>query len=533
MRPDPGPPALPARLLVAWFRFGLNGSIARFLRFAQAARRAGHRVDFASLTGETRPEWPDLPGILGPDDLARGRWDAVMVPGAGNERDPLESLAALRHERFGRRLQHVLNDASGLARFAAVNAHFAPDTIVFNNSAWTPPEMRRLTARAFHVLPGAVDAALFHPKEPGAASAASHRGPWAVGTYARKNLPAVLDAVESLGRDVTLHVFGAIPGEWADRVDRSAARGRLIPAGDLFGEALARWYRTLDAFVAVESSAGWCNPAAEAMASGLPCVVGPGGTKDFVDPGRNASLVAAPEGAAIADGLRAFLADPAKARALGAAAADSMLRFGWDDYAARLVDLATAPVPRPYYRVPELGLLGKWDPAERLAGLEPLLAEAAGASVLDLGAAEGLVSATMARAGARVVHAFELDPARVRAAADLLERCESADSEARVADLSDWNAFTRVAGDVLRDRYDIVLFLGLYHHLPEGARAAALRGALARDAGLVPALRDAGWALHSEQQGNADTGWLGLFRRDPAGSRRIPAPQEPAAEVTR
>lgn len=520
-----------ARFLIAWFRFGLNGSIARFLRFAEEAVQAGHSVDFVSLTGETRREWPRGPEILGPEALARGRWDAVMVPGAGDGRDPLQRLADLRDPRFGRRIQHVLNDAARIDRFAEVNAHFAPDTIVFNNSAWTPFDMRRLGAREYHVLPGAVDTVRFAPRAD-RGDAPARRGRAAVGAYARKGLDAVLDAMELLSADATLHVFGEIPGETARRADALAARGRLLPAGDLFGDALARWYRGLDAFVAVESSAGWCNPAAEAMASGLPCVVGPGGTGDFVRPGRNALRVDEPSGAAIAQALDALLADPERARTLGAAAAEAMRRFSWEDWSAELVHIATAPAPRPYYRAPELGLFGKWDPAERLAGLEPLLAEAAGASVLDLGAAEGLVSAAMVRAGARVVHAFERDPDRVAAARELLgglgtleELCAGA------ADLSDWDAFARAHAGVLRPRYDVVLFLGLYHHLPPAARDAALRGALARadrwfalrtPPALGAAARraleqaDPGWTLHAENEGNEDTGWLGILRREPA-----------------
>ncbi len=538
----------PLRVLAAWFRFGLNGSIARVLRFAEEARRSGHSVELGSLTGETRREWPQGPEILGPRELAAGRWDAVIVPGAGD--GPLQRLADLRDPRFGRRIQLVLNDASRLDRFAEVNAHLAPDTIVFNNSAWTPFDMRRLQARAYHVLPGAVDAARFAPRagdpprRPG--------GRFAVGTYARKGLPWVLDAMERLGAGVTLYVYGEIPGESAARADALAARGRLVPAGELFGDALARFYRGLDAFVAVETSAGWCNPAAEAMASGLPCVVGTGGTGDFVDPDRNAVRLDEADGGAIAGALDALRADPARAAALGAAAAETMRRFPWSGWSRDLLRLVTAPAPRPYYRDPGRGLFGKWDPAERLRGLEPVFAEARGAAVLDLGAAEGLVSGALARAGARVLHAFERDPGRVEAATVLLRGIEGpVEARAEAADLADWGAFTRTFADVLRPRYDVVLFLGLYHHLPPGSRDAALRGALARaerwfavrtPPSLAGAARRvieggaAGWTLHSAAEGDGDTGWLGIFRRETAGRAARPqrvadAPSFAAHEV--
>src|SRR5512144_2236637 len=126
--------AQPARLLVAWFRFDSNGSIGRFVRFARAASALGHRVDFVSLTGETSTPWPGL-RVLAPSEL-EGRYDAVMVPGAGNDADPLDLLAGLTDERFGRRVQHVLNDASRLDRFVRVNELLAPDLVVLNNSHW-------------------------------------------------------------------------------------------------------------------------------------------------------------------------------------------------------------------------------------------------------------------------------------------------------------------------------------------------------------------------------------------------------------
>lgn len=534
----------PLRVLVAWFRFGLNGSIARVLRFAEEAGRMGHSVEFASLTGETRREWPEGPAILGAEGLTAGRWDAVLVPGAGE--GPLQRLADLRDPRFGRRIQLVLNDAARLDRFAEVNAHFAPDTIVFNNSAWTPYDMRRLQARAYHVLPGAVDTARFAPRAAGAARRGDGR--FVVGAYARKGLDAVLDAMDRLGPGATLHVFGEIPGETAARADALAARGRLVPAGELFGDALARWYGGLDAFVSVETSAGWSNPVAEAMASGLPCVAGRGGTVDFVEPGRNALRVDEATGTAIAAALEALRADPARAAVLGRAAAATMRRFPWSEWSRELLRLVAAPAPRPYYRDVERGLFGKWDPEERLRGLEPVLAEARDASVLDLGAAEGVVSGALARAGARVLHAFERDPERVAAAAALLGGMDGPDeTRAETADLADWAAFARSFADSLRPRYDIVLFLGLYHHLPADARDASLRGALARaerwfavrtPPSLAAAARrviedGAGWSLHSAAKGDEDTGWLGIYRRETAGRDASRTPRVPVAHPER
>lgn len=531
------------RLLVAWFRFGLNGSIGRFVRFARAVAPLGHRVDFVSLTGETSTPWPDLPRVLGPEDLD-GSWDAVMVPGAGNEDDPLDLLAQLRDDRFGRRVQHVLNDASRLERFVRVNELLRPDLVVLNNSHWTPPDLRRLTAREFHVLPGAVDVDVFSPGRRARASGAPAR--LQVGAYARKNLAPVLDALELLPGDAELHLFGEVPGELAGRTDRLAARGRLVPHGELFDDSLATFYRGLDVFVAAETAAGWCNPAAEAMACAVACVATRAGTIDFVQPDENAIQIGSAQPDVLADAVARLAADPAARRRLGERAAASMRRFSWSDYAAKLVALVASSTRSAYYRSPSLGLHGKWDPAERLAGLEPILADARNATVLDLGAAEGMVAAEMARAGARVVHAFEIDADRVAAARDLLGSFRGVEFVARRADVGDWDAFLRGAADVLVPRYDVVLFLGLLHHLPVAAQGRALEGAIARAgrwfalrtpadaagvADLVARCRRHGlWLVHTSE-GQGDVGWLGLFRRASATADASPRDRVPAKDA--
>ncbi len=101
---------LSKRIVVAWFRFTLNGSIGRFIHFARQVAPWGHEVDFLSLTGETTTDWPDFPGrVLTPAEAEGRTWDAVMVPGAGNANTPnrtmgwgiLDALAAVRARRPG------------------------------------------------------------------------------------------------------------------------------------------------------------------------------------------------------------------------------------------------------------------------------------------------------------------------------------------------------------------------------------------------------------------------------------------------
>jgi 2-polyprenyl-3-methyl-5-hydroxy-6-metoxy-1,4-benzoquinol methylase len=111
-----------------------------------------------------------------------------------------------------------------------------------------------------------------------------------------------------------------------------------------------------------------------------------------------------------------------------------------------------------YYSDHARRLRGKWPLSRRLAGLEPLLARANGRTVLDIGCAEGLISEAFLRAGASVVHGFDISPQRVAKAQRLLR-----DPRVRleIADVSNCREFEAI----LDAKYDIVLFLGVFQHL--------------------------------------------------------------------
>lgn len=521
------------RILVAWFRFSLNGSIGRFVRVARALSPFGHHVGFLSLSGERRTDWPDFPGrVLTLEEARAELWDAVMIPGAGNPSDPIELLAALRDPVFGLRVQHVLNDLSRSDRFALVNRTVQPHLVVFNNSHWSPADYRRLSAEAFFTLPGAVDGDTFFPQP--LKSFPTDPPRVTLGGFASKGAAAQFAALSELPENHVLHLYGQLPPGLQPAAHALVAAGRLVLRGPLFGEALAAFYRELDVMIAAEENAGWCNAAAEAMACGVPCVVTRHGTIDFAVPDENAIMIESVSGPAIAAAVRSLTADPHLQRRLARAAAATMRRFSWTGYSADLLRLLDAPRHGAYFRSPELGLFGKWEPATRLAGLEPLLAECRGATLLDLGAAEGIISCEFAKRGTNLVHAFELDAARVAVANELLAKTSVPEHVARIADLGNWDRFAREHADILEDAYDIVLFLGLYHHLPVATRRYALERALAlasdwfalrtpsklaRGDDLVAVIRGKGFRLVEELETPAadGMGWLGLFRRGAAG----------------
>jgi hypothetical protein len=481
------------------------------------------------LTDELEPDWPDFPGPVQPFATAREQdWDAVMVPGAGADDAQLALLAKLREPRFGVRVQHVLNDPSRLDRFLAANASLQPHVVIFNNGHWRTADYRRLVGEAFHVLPGAVDPELFYPAP--LKSFPRRAAVLRLGGYAAKNPEPLLDALVELPRDCELHLYGALPGSARRRAEELGGDGRLHLHGPLFGPALADFYRDLDLVVTSETHAGWCNTAAEAMACGLPCVVSRQGTVDFAQDGVNALVLPQIAGKAIAAAVLRLRAEPDLTRRLATNAARTLRRFSWTIYCQRLLRYVEPPVLNSYYHLPELGLHGKWDPQVRVGGLESLLERCRDAAVLDLGAAEGIVGYTFGRRGARPLHGFELEPGRVRFAEQLFRRAGLEGATFRTADLADWPRFVDEHADLLLDAYDIVLFLGLYHHLPAARREESLRGALGRarewfairtpqqlkEQDNLPALIGGeGFALVSQQAGTAaeNLGWFGLFRR--------------------
>lgn len=103
-----------------------------------------------------------------------------------------------------------------------------------------------------------------------------------------------------------------------------------------------------------------------------------------------------------------------------------------------------------------------WD---RLRGLDFLFEKCRGSTVLDIASCEGLISYEFARRGARLAHGFERDRDRVNFSRRLF-RDIPIESRFEKADLAvSGKVFANTFSGILLARYDIVLFLGAYHHL--------------------------------------------------------------------
>ncbi len=517
------------KILVAWFNFSINGGISRFINVAKVLNRVGYQVRFLSLTNNTHTDWQNFPGeILTYEQASSQTWDAVMVPGAGENDQTLSLLALLKLPRFGVRVQHILNDTSLYSRFALVNKLFAPHIVVANNSHWQLKDFRKLSADAFHFLPGAVDGDLFYPAP--FKSFPAQPSEWAIGGFATKNPLPLLQALELLPDEYTLHLFGAAPPGLAGQFANWQRQGRVRFYGPLYGEDLRNFYQTIDIFVSTETRAGWCNSAAEAMACGVPSIVTPHGTIDFAENMGTALVLPEVNSRAIADSIRRLTADPTLAGGIAFRAAQRMRSFTWLSYASQLLSIIYQPRVKSYFRMPEYGLYGKWDPKLRLSGLEVLFENCRDSTVLDLGAAEGVIASYFANNGCKLIHGYELDPGRVEIAKKILSQTPVKEFEFRSADLSSWEAFTSRQNGMLLDKYDIVLFLGLYHHLPQNERMNTLLNALRKTGSffairtqrqlveqddLVKKIEAEGFRLIHEIEADPEEnlGWMGVFHK--------------------
>lgn len=102
---------------------------------------------------------------------------------------------------------------------------------------------------------------------------------------------------------------------------------------------------------------------------------------------------------------------------------------------------------------------------DRMVGLERLLKECKDLSILDIGSAEGLIDYEFARNGCSLIHGFERDPKRVQFSKLLFQEVPI-ESQFRKADLSiNFKQFDKKFNDILLDKYDITLYLGVHHHL--------------------------------------------------------------------
>lgn len=440
-----------------------SGGFIRFERIGRVLKERGHELSFVALT--TRPEHVrtiDFP-VFSLKEAAAREWDVTMIPGAGFPDSTMAQFSAFRSANFGIRVQHILNDQTRRDSFLVVNRSFAPHVVIFNNRHWTPGSYTEFQASRFHLLEGAVDAEHFQPQiQP------SPNNRFTVGGLAKKNAAPLCEAIVNLP-DTELHLFGSSP-EQTPSVQALLDQGRLTVHGVIQEVDLPKFYHQLDCVVHTENFAGWANLGAEALASGIPLICTPHGTLAFAKDGESALVIPVANEASIRAAIQKLRSDAALRIQLTRNGRDAILPFSWEAYTDELLKLLDQDhLDIHYTHAPDWGMFGKWPIANRLSGLEPALNIAAGMNILDLGAAEGVIARAFFEKGAAFVHGVELDAARVARANELSSMYSSRLFE--TVDLSNWYAVAHMFQD---HTYDIVLSLGLYHHLPKDTRKTTL-----------------------------------------------------------
>jgi glycosyltransferase involved in cell wall biosynthesis len=135
----------------------------------------------------------------------------------------------------------------------------------------------------------------------------------------KKNVEGLLDAIAILQPEIPglrLLIAGdgapAYVASLKARAENAGVARCVEWAGHLEGSAKAAAFARAEVFVLPSFSENFGIAAAEALASGLPCVLGEGVAIATDVRDARAGIVVAPHAAAIADGLRRIVADPAE-----------------------------------------------------------------------------------------------------------------------------------------------------------------------------------------------------------------------------
>jgi glycosyltransferase involved in cell wall biosynthesis len=174
-------------------------------------------------------------------------------------------------------------------------------------------------------IPGGVNISQFSPgpRRPGPFTIA------AVGRIGKRReaIPVLLEAFRGLGwKDARVQVITDAPGRVPWRYFWIRRRVEQVLGRDQ--AALVQAYRDSDVLVTMERTSGWSNPAAEAMACGVPVICTRHGTQDFAGPD-TAIVVPDDDVEALARALRDVRERPEEARRRAEAGLAKIRMFEW------------------------------------------------------------------------------------------------------------------------------------------------------------------------------------------------------------
>jgi glycosyltransferase involved in cell wall biosynthesis len=189
--------------------------------------------------------------------------------------------------------------------------------------------------RSITLIPNGVDLAAFPPATP-----IPDDGPLRLLCVARlierKGQHHLIEAVKRLtdeGIEVVLELVGTGDAQASNQAqaERLGIGERVIFAGYVPREQIARHYAAAHVFVLPSYNEGMSVATLEAMAAGLPVVVTrTGGTDELVAEGVNGFTFAWADVARLTAHLRRLATDRAITRGMGAASRERAARFSWD-----------------------------------------------------------------------------------------------------------------------------------------------------------------------------------------------------------
>ncbi len=321
------------RVVAALPHIDFFGGVHRFFELARAFAKWGVELIVAvpdeELVGtEGRPDhradYADVQ-VLKFSDALRQSWDVVMC-------GDMSSGVMLTLPWFDARLSvaYILNGWRDRVYNCRQICAVLPDLVVANSS-YAGSQYVDLAPTC---VPGGINLEAFNP------SVAQIRtsGRLRVGVYPgrfkpHKRFEDAKRALELVHRSVPLELH------YYDRSKREVdAPFPVVAHGPLDRRQVTSFLSSIDVMVCPEEDAGWSNPAAEALACGIPLICTPAGTTDFAVDGETAFVVQPRDPKAIARALERVSRDRGRAARLARAGAERMGDFSWETVARKLID---------------------------------------------------------------------------------------------------------------------------------------------------------------------------------------------------
>jgi hypothetical protein len=320
------------RIVMLVPHLGMFGGVNRFLYLARAFARWGVESVVAipddELTGTKRPtrrdDFPDVQ-LLPLSVASQQDWDVVIC---GDRSSGVLLTLPLFRARLS--VVYLLNGWAHRVFNTRQIAAVRPDVLI----ACSSYAARQYADLAPTVVAGGVSLDLFTPHPQRGRNGVARIGAYPGRGREAKRFDDTIAACRVLrarGVAFELHVYDPVLASLSDTFP-------IVNHGALAAANVCKVMQELDVFVSSEEDAGWCNPAAEAMASGVPLVCTEAGTSDFAVHEETALVVPARSPEQLADGVSRLLDDPELAARLRQAGLERIREFDWSNVARRLIE---------------------------------------------------------------------------------------------------------------------------------------------------------------------------------------------------